>query len=131
MSHTEQRNWLVAYDIANPRRLCRVHRFLKGHAIPVQYSVFVFQGSQMELQRVLTGISSHISPDEDDVRAYHLPDRCEVAMLGRQDLPDGIVLGGRGLGRLLQVLNEDESSPDIDVFLDNDNDPLEESCYLV
>jgi len=85
----------------------------------------------MELQRVLTGISSHISPDEDDVRAYHLPDRCEVAMLGRQDLPDGIVLGGRGLGRLLQVLNEDESSPDIDVFLDNDNDPLEESCYLV
>lgn len=131
MSHTEQRNWLVAYDIANPRRLGRVHRFLKGRAIPVQYSVFVFQGSQLELQHVLAGIASLISPDEDDVRAYHLPDRCEVAMLGKQFLPDGIVLGGRGLERLLQVLNEDESLPDIGVFLDNDTDPLEESCYLV
>ena len=44
MSYTERRNWLVAYDIASPRRLARVHRYLKRHAIPVQYSVFVFHG---------------------------------------------------------------------------------------
>ncbi|NLV30983.1 MAG: CRISPR-associated endonuclease Cas2 [Acidobacteria bacterium] len=129
MSHTEQRNWLIGYDIANPRRLGRVHRFLKSHAIPVQYSVFVFQGNQLELERIIAGLSELISPKEDDVRAYHVPDRCEVAMLGRQDLPDGIVLGGRGLGRLLRAIREDGDSPSIDVY--NDDVESGEACYLV
>ena len=129
MSHTERRNWLVGYDIADHRRLCRVHRFLKAHAIPGQYSVFVFQGNRLELERVLAGLSELISPNEDDVRAYHVPDRCEVAMLGKQDLPDGIVLGGRGLGRLLRTLTEEEDSPNIDPYLDDE--PSGEACYLV
>jgi CRISPR-associated protein Cas2 len=100
MSHTEQRNWLIAYDIADPRRLGKVHRYLKGYAVPVQYSVFVFQGSQIALECVLSGIAARIEPDADDVRAYHLPSRCEVAMLGRQNLPEGVVLGAHGLDRL-------------------------------
>lgn len=129
MSHTERRNWLVGYDIADRRRLSRVHRFLKSHAIPVQYSIFVFQGSQLELQSVLAGLSELVSPNEDDVRAYHVPDRCEVAMLGRQDLPDGVVLGGRGLGRLLRTLTEDEDSPNLDPYLDDEASG--EVCYLV
>ena len=111
MSHTEQRNWLIAYDIGNPLRLCRVHRFLKRHAIPVQYSIFVFQGNQVALNSVLAGITERIAPDVDDVRAYYLPDRCEVAMLGTQHLPEGVVLGAHGLDRLLRELtaNEDET----------------------
>jgi CRISPR-associated protein Cas2 len=108
MSHTAQRNWLVAYDIADPRRLQRVHRYLKRHAIPVQYSVFVLHGNQILLQRVLSGIAELISTQADDVRAYHLPDRCEVTMLGRQSLPHGVMLGSAGLDRLLQELTVGE-----------------------
>lgn len=114
MSHTELRNWLVAYDIADPRRLGRVHRYLKGRAIPVQYSVFVFHGSQRALEVVFDDIAELIESSEDDVRAYHLPDRCEVAMLGRQDLPQGVVVGGRGLDRLLRKLNEDDDELIVD-----------------
>ena len=109
MSLTQRRNWLIAYDIADPRRLTRVHRFLKRCAIPVQYSVFVFQGNQFMLERVLRGIARLIAPDADDVRAYHLPERCEVTMLGRQALPEGVVIGARGLHRLLRQLTADDS----------------------
>lgn len=104
MSHTEQRNWLIAYDIANPRRLGRVHRYLKRRAIPVQYSIFVFHGNEIMLGRVLSGIAEFIAPDADDVRAYYLPNRCEVVMLGRQSLPDGVMIGAPGLDRLLKEL---------------------------
>jgi CRISPR-associated protein Cas2 len=104
MSHTEQRNWLIAYDIADPRRLARVHRYLKGHAIPVQYSVFVLHGNQIMLERVLSGIAERIAPHADDVRAYHLPNCCEVTMLGRQSFPEGVTLGAPGLDRLLREL---------------------------
>jgi CRISPR-associated protein Cas2 len=128
--NTKLRNWLVGYDIADKRRLNRVHRFLKGRAIPVQYSVFVFRGSQTALQVVLGGISELISTNEDDVRAYHLPDRCEVAMLGCQDLPEGVFLGGHGLDRLLQEIGISEESPTLDIYID-DHEPLSESCYLL
>src|SRR2546425_11381608 len=63
MSHTEQRNWLIAYDIADPRRLARVHRYLKRHAIPVQYSVFVLHGNQIMLEGILSSIAERIAPD--------------------------------------------------------------------
>ncbi len=110
MSHAERRNWLVAYDIADPRRLVRVHRFLKRRAIPVQYSVFVLHADTITLKSVLDGIANLIAPAEDGVRAYHLPKRCEVAMLGAQSLPDGVTFSGDGLDRLLHELTFDADS---------------------
>lgn len=104
MSHSERRNWLVAYDIADPRRLQRVHAYLKRHAIPVQYSVFVLRDDARALNTVLRGIAERIDENEDDVRAYHLPARCEVTALGRQYLPEGILLPVEGLDRLLHEL---------------------------
>ena len=126
MGHTEQRNWLIAYDIADPRRLGRVHRYLKNHAIPVQYSIFVLQGNQITLDRVLGGIAERIAPDADDVRAYHLPSRCEVAMLGMQHLPEGVVLGAHGLNRLLRELTANDDGPIVEAVAETD-EPINES----
>ena len=99
-----RRSWLVAYDIADPRRLSRVHAYLKRRAIPVQYCVFVLQGGERLLERVLQGIEELIELADDDVRAYHLPDRCEIAMLGIQSLPEGVTVASPGLARILQEL---------------------------
>lgn len=110
MSHSQQRNWLIAYDIASPRRLQRVHRYLKRYAIPVQYSVFVLTADQPTLMGILRGLEQLIDPSADDVRAYHLPERCELTMLGRQSLPEGIQVGARGLDRLLRELTRNDSS---------------------
>ena len=106
MSYSEPRNWLVGYDIANHRRLGRVHRFLKRHAIPVQYSVFVLRGDQRALDRVYAEIAQIINPKEDDVRAYYLAERCEVTVLGSQHLPPGVLLPVKGLSGLLHELTD-------------------------
>lgn len=107
MSHSEQRSWLVAYDVADPRRLGSVHRYLKRHAIPVQYSVFVARCDERKLAMILGGIEERILSKEDDIRAYHIPDRCEVFMLGGQHLPQGIMLPVAGISKLLHELTGD------------------------
>jgi CRISPR-associated endonuclease Cas2 len=33
-------NYLVCYDITEPRRLSRVYKFIKGMGLHIQYSVF-------------------------------------------------------------------------------------------
>ncbi|HWP84883.1 MAG TPA: CRISPR-associated endonuclease Cas2 [Terriglobia bacterium] len=121
MSLMEKRNWLIAYDIRNPRRLSKVHRYLKRHAIPVQYSVFVYYGNSIQLDRLLSDLASRIEAAADDVRAYHLPDRCEVAMLGRQSLPEGIIVGVRGLDRLLRELTPGSNSPIVEAAQEADD----------
>lgn len=107
MSNSEKRNWLLTYDIRDPRRLGRVHRFLKHHALPVQYSVFVTRCTQRRLDAILQGIADRIDATCDDVRAYYLPDRCQVWSVGAQHLPDGIFLPAEGLGRLLHALTRE------------------------
>lgn len=84
--------YLIAYDISDPRRLQRVHTFLKQCAIPIQYSVFITRVSEARLARIKTGIVDRICEDEDDVRIYHVPDRTEVRLLGRLPLPEGMQL---------------------------------------
>ena len=83
--------------------------------MPVQYSIFVYQGNQFMLDRILEGITKLISPDADDVRAYHLPERCEVMVLGRQLFPEGVVLSVSGLDRLLRELTGKNDRASVDV----------------
>lgn len=101
MSITQRRAFLIAYDIADPRRLVRVHRCLKQHALPVQYSVFLGLMNERELERVLGEVAALIAAEEDDVRAYPVPERCEALTLGRQYLPEGVLLAEPGCQRLL------------------------------
>lgn len=93
MAVNAPRAWLVAYDITDKRRLARLHRFLKKRAVPVQYSVFYFEGSTVQLQRLLRDIAELIDASSDDVRAYPLPHDPQVSTLGRGSLPlTGVLL---------------------------------------
>lgn len=88
--------WLVGYDIRNPRRLARLHRFMTRHATPVQYSVFVLRATPAAVGRLVQEIGEFIEPAEDDVRIYRVPEPAEVTVLGRSLLPDGVLLVGPG-----------------------------------
>lgn len=94
--------YLICYDIADPRRLAQVARCLTRAAARVQYSVFVGDFSELELDVLLRELDDIIDAREDDIRAYPLPERGEVAVLGRQIFPEDILLlrNGHNLLRL-------------------------------
>ncbi|OIP07940.1 MAG: CRISPR-associated endonuclease Cas2 [Betaproteobacteria bacterium CG2_30_68_42] len=86
--------WLIAYDIADPMRLARVHRYLKAVAMPVQYSVFLGWFSPREIDLLTRGLETRIDARRDDVRMYHLPSRTQLYRFGRQWLPERVFLVG-------------------------------------
>jgi CRISPR-associated protein Cas2 len=93
--------WLVAYDICCHRRLCRVHKYMCGVGVPVQYSVFGVTANDERIRSILDDLHVMIDPNHDDVRAYHLPEHCRIWVLGNQGLPDGLILHASDAARLL------------------------------
>ena len=75
--------YLVAYDIRDPKRLQRVHGYLKRRALPVQYSVFVVQLTTWQLRELLAGLARLVQ-SVDDVRIYALGNAPRVDVLGAQ-----------------------------------------------
>jgi len=61
--------YLVAYDIANPRRLQRVARFLERNAVRCQKSVFLFHGDAVAIEQLLNQLAPLLQPTEDCVQA--------------------------------------------------------------
>lgn len=89
--------WLIAYDIADPRRLGRVHRLLKKVAVPIQYSVFLAWLNERQVAWLEEQLRGHIDARADDVRLYHLPVVAELTVAGRQWMPDGVYLFRNGV----------------------------------
>ncbi|MGY6214193.1 CRISPR-associated endonuclease Cas2 [Methylolobus aquaticus] len=92
---------LVCYDIRDPRRLIRVHRFLRNQGFPVQYSVFTVPLTPRRLKWLLAELTELIDSRVDDVRAYPLPTDPERITYGRQQYPDDVLLIALG-GDLLR-----------------------------
>lgn len=100
MKH-QQKAWLVAYDIRQPRRLRRVHKQLRKEGVPAQYSAFVVEADDEQIERLLGRLRMLIDERDDDLRAYHLPASCTVWSLGAQHWPEGICLSATHAARLL------------------------------
>jgi CRISPR-associated protein Cas2 len=100
MALHEPRLYLVCYDITDPKRLARVHRFLRTEGMPVQYSVFTAQMTARDLGRLLAGLHHRIDARADDVRIYPLPACPERICLGWQYFPEDIMLIENGLDLL-------------------------------
>lgn len=115
MSSNATKHWLVAYDIRCPKRLIRVHRYLRDQGIHLQYSVFAIEASDQRIHDILQDLNILISPDHDDVRAYHLPASCPVWILGTQAFSEGIILEAACAARML-AKNPPSDSETRDLF---------------
>ncbi|MFI3157774.1 MAG: CRISPR-associated endonuclease Cas2 [Methylococcaceae bacterium] len=100
MADSQNGLYLIAYDIADPKRLSRVHRTLKKQGLPVQYSVFIVAIKRKSLLRLLESIELIIQPAEDDIRCYRLPEQSDIRILGRQFFPEGVMLFTDGINQL-------------------------------
>ena len=94
MTMRNTKTYLICYDIADPRRLGRLHRYLSKHAIPVQYSVFQARLTANQKTTLCEDIANLIDPRYDDVRIYHLPDKLEIVQFGINFFPEGVGLHG-------------------------------------
>lgn len=101
--------YLLGYDIRQPRRLKRVHRFLKGEAIAAQQSLFLFHGTPASRDELLKELDQLIDPREDDVRLYPIghPERLWLGGI----IPEAVAASRRGgkaaaggwLGRIRRI----------------------------
>jgi CRISPR-associated protein Cas2 len=101
--------YLVAYDIAHPRRLVRVHRYLCKIAHPMQYSVFAADLDPRERDRLAARLRKLARRDEDDIRIYRVPESPAGAWLGPLPGADGIWSAGSPAAALARTL---EDSPE-------------------
>lgn len=62
-----RRRHLVCYDIANPKRLRKVHELVQAFGYPLQYSVFVCDLSKSELIDLRFGLREIIHDREDEI----------------------------------------------------------------
>jgi len=98
MAVNEKRQYLIAYDIADERRLQQVHRCVSAQALLVQYSVYLFYGTVKRLDRLLHELAALIDASEDDIRAYPIPRRAELILAGRSRDDQRLFLIGQGVG---------------------------------
>lgn len=82
---TPKRHWyLIAYDVRDPRRLQRLHYYLRKHATALQESVFMIQADATALAEVEKGIRARTDPRVDDLRLYAIPSPAAVWAAGAQ-----------------------------------------------
>jgi len=62
--------FVIAYDIANPRRLRRVAKRLEQSAVRVQKSVFVFNGTRRDLDAIKGDLLALIDIAEDRLQSW-------------------------------------------------------------
>jgi CRISPR-associated protein Cas2 len=64
--------YVVSYDIREPKRLCRVHRAMKGFGEPVHYSVFRCILTQRGRVEMVSSLTDLIDLDEDRIMIIDL-----------------------------------------------------------
>jgi CRISPR-associated protein Cas2 len=71
LKQKSRKHWFVlAYDVREPKRLKRLHYYLKKRGLPLQRSVFLLHKKPSELNRILQGVRQRTHKNEDDVRLY-------------------------------------------------------------
>lgn len=84
---------LLAYDIADPKRLKKIHKVMTAWGLPVQFSVFALDLTDRAADRLFAQLGRIADPDTDDIRLYRLPET-PITRLGRPPLPEGVILTG-------------------------------------
>ncbi|WP_457608189.1 CRISPR-associated endonuclease Cas2 [Nitratifractor sp.] len=68
-------DYLITYDISDPKRLVKVAKRLDRSAFRIQYSVFLFyDATALELRDLMEELVLLIDEKEDDLRSYRIED---------------------------------------------------------
>lgn len=68
--------YFVIYDIADPKRLLKIAKILKGYGLRMQYSKFEASLQPHDLKNLQYEIGAVINPLTDGVKYFPLCDKC-------------------------------------------------------
>jgi len=74
--------YLVAYDIADPKRLARVHRYMLGWKVGGQKSFYECWLTPAEVETVMDELGQLIVPAEDRIHFFQLDSRMQPKCFG-------------------------------------------------
>ena len=67
---------IVAYDIADPKRLYRIAKIMKDYGVRVQKSIFELNVTPQAFNNMKHRIEKTIVPEEDGVKYFTLCEKC-------------------------------------------------------
>jgi len=78
-------NMIVAYDIADERRLVKIARIVSDYGVRVQKSIFEVTADNTILKEMKSRVEDVIVQEEDGVKYYPLCDKCSetVEIIGQ------------------------------------------------
>lgn len=78
-------NMIVAYDIADPKRLARIAKIMKDYGIRVQKSIFEVTARGGVFAQMRRRVEAVIVPAEDGVKYFPLCEKCagNVEIIGQ------------------------------------------------
>lgn len=69
-------NMVVAYDIADPRRLQRIAKIMKDYGLRVQKSIFEVEVTERQFAEMRKRAENEMLQEEDGVKFFPLCGRC-------------------------------------------------------
>lgn len=88
-----EQQWLICYDIRQPGRLAKIHRFLRQEALALQKSVFYARLTRQELDGIIATLRQLMDKEVDDIRIFPLQAGQPIHWHGRPLLPECIDFG--------------------------------------
>ncbi len=80
-------NFLICYDIADPKRLAKIAKSLEKVSIRIQKSIFYYmEATAKDIEQIVTIIEKIINRDEDDVRVYKVDKNLSINLKRGIDL---------------------------------------------
>lgn len=77
-------NYLIAYDIREPKRLNRVHYFICKKATALQRSVFLVNADKADIKAISKALIERADTQVDDIRLYPLQGLEAIWVAGKQ-----------------------------------------------
>ncbi|WP_311418651.1 CRISPR-associated endonuclease Cas2 [Haemophilus parahaemolyticus] len=83
---TRRSRYLIAYDIADSKRLHRAHKKVEAFAIGGQKSFYECWLTEHEMVKFKQDVSDLIEPTDDRVFIFRIPDNIEPWLFGKAEL---------------------------------------------
>ena len=77
-------NYLIAYDIREPKRLNRIHYYISKKATALQKSVFLITANQKDITTITADLLDRAKTDTDDIRLYPIHKLDNIWTAGKQ-----------------------------------------------